>query len=99
MDKPIPPEIEQQIVYSTLVRDEQSPFPVPVGTKPVTKPCEDCGKTVTNRREEVRLVQTPQPHWRKHCKNCNHTYNPVTKKYDLKNKDNQRFFRNYLNTR
>jgi hypothetical protein len=40
--------------------------------KPISKLCElpNCGKIVDNQIIEYRHVQTPQPHWRIRCENC-----------------------------
>jgi hypothetical protein len=78
----VPQHILEQIKFSDLKRDEGD-YPVPVGIKPQTKPCEDCGQTVTDRTVEIKLFQHPQKHWRQRCTNCNLFKNTDTHKFDL----------------
>lgn len=99
MDTPIPKEILDQIKFSKLKKHEDSPFPYPIGIKPQTKPCDDCGRVVKDRKEEIREHQFPQPHWRKRCKACKKTWNPHTHAYDLTDKDTPVFFRRLIKER
>lgn len=61
--------------------------------------CEDCGETVTDRRLNIRIVQSPEPHWRRSCTHCRKTWNPETGLYDLSNAVVQAFFVSWLRRR
>jgi len=50
--------------------------------RPITKPCDDCGEIVTNRRVEIKVYDNPYPHWRKNCVTCKMTEHPLTGRFD-----------------
>jgi len=79
----IPLDILERIKFSKLKRDLEEPFPTPIGLKPHTAPCEDCGEIVTDRKVELKVHQHPKPHWRSRCKACRLTKNPDTGCYDM----------------
>ena len=54
--------------------------------------CEDCGLEVTDRKVNVRVLQSPKPHWRRSCTHCRRTWNPLTEKFDLNNAGVGNFF-------
>ena len=60
------------------------------------KPCEDCDRTVENRRVQIRHHTSPQPHFRRKCLNCKLYYNNLTKQYDLESTEVLAFFRTYF---
>ena len=51
--------------------------------KPHIAVCEDCHSVVENRVVEIKVYDSPELHWRRHCKNCKFSQNPYTKEYDL----------------
>jgi hypothetical protein len=51
--------------------------------KPHIAVCEDCCQVVENRVVEIKVYDSPELHWRRHCKNCKFSQNPYTKEYDL----------------
>lgn len=51
--------------------------------KPHVAVCEDCCSVVENRVIEIKSYESPNPHWRRHCKPCGLVQNPYTKEFDL----------------
>lgn len=74
---------EEVITEIDMSKNETLPVRI-IKIKHQPKPCEDCGKTVTNRIISIRRYEYPQTHWRKYCGACYKTQNPFTGKYDLK---------------
>ena len=61
--------------------------------------CEDCGQEVTDRKVNMRILSSPEPHWRRSCTHCRRTFNPLTEKFDLNNAGVGNFFVAYLRDR
>ena len=67
--------------------------------KSITKPCDDCGKRVKDRKLWTKLYTFPVQHLRTSCSGCNLTKNPETGEFSLNNTKVQPFFTSYLNKR
>jgi len=63
--------------------------------KPITKACEDCDQTVTDRVVEYAHYTKPARHWREKCSVCKKTRNPFTNEFDLQGFASGNVFRNY----
>ena len=64
--------------------------------KPHIAVCEDCHIVATNRVVEIQQYNSPELHWRRHCKTCNLGQNPYNKKYQLPNKQTYHYNAAYL---
>lgn len=51
--------------------------------KPHIALCESCREVVENRVVETKKYESPNLHWRSHCKPCGRVQNPYTKQFDL----------------
>jgi len=50
--------------------------------EPVVRPCEDCDRTVGDRRVESTLCQSPFVFWRTQCITCRRYKNPKTGEFE-----------------
>lgn len=57
-----------------------------------------CGEIVTNQIIEMRHAQTPKPHWRTRCKNCDHYVSPDGKGFIKGSHAVQHAFVRHLNS-
>lgn len=95
MIKGIPKEIlDLCVIENPHAYDHPDDYKI-VGIKPQTKPCEDCGNTVVDRRTSTRLSHYPSTHWRTICDNCKCYLNPNTGKFDIKGKEANLVFISY----
>lgn len=72
--------------------------PVICELKSATRPCEDCGKTVKDRRVLCRYHDDIVPHWREQCRSCMAYRDPFTGEFTLKGTQNVwNTFKKYCN--
>lgn len=90
----IPNDIEKRITWRPKKTDTQEPRRI-AKIEPIATQCDDCGKTVVNRRTVTRKLTTPYDHWRTDCKLCGKIRDPRTGNYDLDEGD----FLKYLRSR
>lgn len=82
MDKPIPKEILDRIVWKEKASQHDASIQE---FKPTCSICEDCGLSLEQTRVVTckrSLNQTAHPHFKSHCTTCRKYLNPQTKKYD-----------------
>ena len=59
------------------------------------KPCEDCGKVITDRNVVWRKHHIPHNHWRKRCSVCLMYFIPKTGKWDTTSNELAHYYRYY----
>jgi len=90
----IPKEILDRLILRTRpTEDENTVYPSEVELKHEPKQCDDCERTVTDRRTAIKLYETPYPHWRNVCLNCKKIKNPDSGEYNLTDKQAITVFR------
>jgi hypothetical protein len=61
--------------------------------KPCVKPCEDCGKELSEPRKiECKKYDSAGGHWRTRCVNCTNFKHPLTKEYSVSQASSHQFF-------
>ena len=79
----IPKHINDLIVYNDNQKQQPGDLPKPSGTVPVTKQCEYCGISVTDRREKLRRYPELDGIIHRRCSTCKKIWNPRTKQFNL----------------
>lgn len=83
----IPKSIADRLRYSTRkCEDENTVYPSDVTLTHEPKACDDCERTVTDRRTALKLYQHPHKHWRTVCLNCKRVKHPQTGEFSLTDK-------------
>ncbi len=77
----IPKPILDQITWDN--RDEEPEHYRIKSLAPQTKPCENCGITVTDRRIIHKIYDRPYKHWRTKCFTCKKVRHPETGEFTL----------------
>lgn len=91
-------DAEVEAYYDQLIkwRESQPNDSVPpeiVKLKAPNKPCEDCGKELTeHRRVECKRYDSSGGHWRTRCVNCTNYQNPLTKEFNISQGASHQFF-------